>query len=106
VPFDLLRTGASTIPIEVFKTNAIGPLVNVGDEIIGSAAVDCPSCSQGHTYVFEILYGQEGWFAEDDMLRGEGFRFPKNLADIPKLKTFIDATPATRRIPFENYDAR
>jgi hypothetical protein len=38
--------------------------VKLGDRLVGSAFVDCPECSKGHTYLVSITYGQGGWFVE------------------------------------------
>lgn len=62
--FDWIKPYAVGGPQNVFFTPLVTPLLHPGDRLFGSAAVSCPECGRGHTYVVSIVWGQGGWFAE------------------------------------------
>jgi hypothetical protein len=69
---------ATTLPIYTYpiewikphdKTGFVGiftnplPQLNIGDTLIGSAAVDCPACKP-KSYVLYVRWGEGGWYAD------------------------------------------
>jgi hypothetical protein len=59
---DFLIPGSGTLPINVFQTPLTRQLIESGDQVIGSASVNCPECSRANTYIFKIEWGKGGWF--------------------------------------------
>jgi hypothetical protein len=96
--FDLLTANNASIPIKIFQTPAVSPLVNPGDRIFGSASVTCPACSRGKTYWFYIVYGQGGWYVENPDVSNGNVVIP-SISQIAEFAAhIISTTPSTARI--------
>jgi hypothetical protein len=61
--FEFLRPTESSGPQRLF-TDPVAKFVSKGQRLIGSAAVSCPTCGRGRTYVVSIVFGEGGWFYE------------------------------------------
>ena len=62
--FDFIRPHREGGPQNLFGSPYVSPLIKPGDRLFGSAAVDCPDCARGRTYVVYIVFGKNGWFSE------------------------------------------
>ena len=62
--FDFLKANSTGGPLNLFESPLVKPHVKKGDRLFGSAAVSCPDCERGHTFVVSIIFGQGGWYAE------------------------------------------
>lgn len=62
--FDWIKPHADGGPENLFFTPLVTPLLSPGNRLFGSAAVNCPDCGRGHTYVVSVVWGEGGWFAE------------------------------------------
>jgi len=77
--FDWLRPHQEGGPQSLFGLNTVAPLVKPGDRLFGSAAVSCPDCTRGRTYVVYIVYGEGGWFSELENETSGNAIIPRNL---------------------------
>ena len=70
--FDWLKGHKKGGPQSMFSSPLVSPLLKPGNWLFGSAAVSCPECPRGKTYVVYIVWGKGGWFSEvENMKSGE-----------------------------------
>jgi hypothetical protein len=101
--FDVLTAKNASLPINVFQTPLVSPLVKSGDRIFGSASVTCPTCSRGRTYWFYVVYGQRGWYAENPDVTNGNIVFPKDVNHIEEFADHLVGTiPSAARISIKD----
>jgi hypothetical protein len=103
--FDFLGPHGRNLPVGVFQTPLVKPLIKEGDRLFGSASVMCPDCSRGFTFWVYIEWGHGGWYAEvSDMKTGEVI-YPKKATDMDAfMKSVADQIPTDRRIPIDDME--
>lgn len=104
--FDWLRPHTTGGPQNLFGSPAVASLLKPGDHLMGSAAVICPECTRGRTYIVSITFGQGGWYSEvegnnsgnaviparfDKETRDGYFRLLETMAPNDKRIAIIDA---------------
>ena len=62
--FDWLRPHDQGGPQNLFGSPHVAPLLKPGNRLFGSAAVICPECARGRTYIVYIVWNDSGWFSE------------------------------------------
>lgn len=62
--FDWMKGHDEGAPLDLFSSPLVSPLLKNGNRLLGSALVDCPTCTRGRSYIVYIVWGQEGWFSE------------------------------------------
>jgi hypothetical protein len=103
--FDWLKAHSDSAPLLIFGSGQ--SQVKLGDRLVGSAFVDCPECSKGHTYFVSITYGQGGWFAElkSDKTKMGGPATPMSTSLDGRDAYFaaIDRVPESERMPITQH---
>ncbi len=61
-PINWIKAHEEGAHAELFQQNP-PPQINIGDELIGTAALDCPTCAP-ITYVVDVIWGDHGWYGE------------------------------------------
>jgi hypothetical protein len=61
-PIDWIKGNDVSGHMAVFQQNP-PPQVTNGDELIGVAGVDCPTCTP-RSYVLDVIWGDHGWYGE------------------------------------------
>ena len=79
-------------------------LLKPGDRLLGSAAVNCPECERGRTYIVYIVWGEGGWFSEVKDETSGRILIPKNFLKETREAYFtnIEAeVPEAARMPIQ-----
>jgi hypothetical protein len=100
--FDWIKPHEEGGPQALFGSPLVSPFLKSGNRLVGSASVDCPTCTRGRTYFVYIVWGEGGWFAEVESEKTGNVIVPKRF-----LKEFREAyfaqveaiVPANLRIP-------
>ncbi|HVM93200.1 MAG TPA: hypothetical protein VMT67_10340 [Terriglobales bacterium] len=103
--FDWIRPNDEGGPQNLFGSPQVATLLKHGDHLFGSAAVICPECTRGRTYIVYIVWGQSGWYSEiENELSGRVFT-PQNFLR-PARETYFKQletmAPSQTRIPIGN----
>jgi hypothetical protein len=86
--FDWLRPHRWGGPQDLFSRPAVAQLLKPGNRLLGSAAVICPECDRGRTYIVYIVWKEGGWFWElKDETSGNAL-IPRSFADGAKANFF------------------
>ena len=99
--FDWIRAHDEGGPQDLFALPSVAPLLKSGNRLLGSAAVDCPECVRGTTYIVSIVWGSGGWFAETPAGKGK-LVIPPNFLRPTRdeyFKSLEGAVPESSRIP-------
>jgi hypothetical protein len=99
--FDFIRPKTSGGPQNLFDSDLVHPFVKKGDRLIGSASVDCPDCLRGHTFFVSIVFGEGGWYYEEETTVSGQVLIPRVLTKESVLKYIEDITqkiPEQKRV--------
>jgi len=100
--FDWLRPKDEGGPQNLFGGPLVAPLLKPGNRLFGTAAVSCPECARGRTYIVHIVWGESGWYSEvEDEKSGRVF-VPANGLEPGRtayFKTLEATVPLQARIP-------
>lgn len=101
--FEFLKPRQSSNRIDLFGN--VSDYVKKGQQLIGTASVDCPDCV-GHTYIVSIVWGEGGWFAEIVEANGERLQgrtlipeSPYKEAVVVYQQKMLALAPEASRIP-------
>lgn len=100
--FDWLRPHTESAPLSLFRDLPVAQLLKSGDCLFGSAAIICPDCFRGRTYVVYIVFGQNGWYSEIESETSGNLIVPKNFLRDNRENYFRElesAIPQKNRIP-------
>jgi hypothetical protein len=62
--FDWITPHDEAGPEGLFNDPSVAQLLKPGNRLFGSAAINCPKCARGRTYVVYIVWGEGGWVSE------------------------------------------
>jgi len=88
----------AALPEAIFQTPLVRPLIKEGDSIFGSASVYCPICVRGHTYLFEIIWGESGWYAEIPEVANGTIFVPKHRGAVADYVEVVRSVMPSNRI--------
>jgi hypothetical protein len=100
--FDWIRPHSVSGPQALFASTSVSSLLKPGDRLFGSAAVICPACSRGHTYLVYIEWGKGGWFSEIEDQKSGLLPIPRNLLKETRMEYFdrgLSGVPRSKRVP-------
>lgn len=100
--FDWIRPHEEGGPQNLFESPLVSPLLKPGNRLFGSAAVSCPECARGRTYIVYIVWGHNGWFSEVESEKSGKILIPPNFLKASRIEYFkrLEATiPAQSRTP-------
>lgn len=105
--FGFLTAHNSSLPINLFDLPANpSSVVKAGDRIFGSASVSCPTCSRGHTFLFNITLGNGGWYIERKDVSNGNFIAPANKAQLKEFGKWIQGLTDAERISITDIATR
>jgi hypothetical protein len=101
--FDWLKGHAKSASLGLFIAG-VASTVKVGDHLLGSASIDCPTCTRGRTYFVSITYGLDGWFAEIPNAKTGGPAYPPKFSreSLEQYFRAVEATPTQLRQPISD----
>jgi hypothetical protein len=100
--FDFIRPHDESGPQNLFDGSLVAPLLKPGNRLFGTAAVICPECARGRTYVVYIVWGENGWFSEVENEQSGRLLIPNNFLKATRIEYFKEleaAVPAQSRTP-------
>jgi hypothetical protein len=97
--FDFLTPHSQNLPVNVFQTPPVKPLIKEGDRLFGSASVMCPDCARGFTYWVFITWGHGGWFSLVDGMTNGNTTWPSSQGNAgPLMNQLLKEIPIAKRI--------
>jgi hypothetical protein len=107
--FDWIRPHEEGGPQNLFDGPLVSPLLKPGNRLFGSAAVSCPECARGRTYIVNIVWGENGWFSEVESEKSGKILIPPNFLKASRIEYFktLEATvPAQSRMPISDIETK
>lgn len=103
--FDWLKPHGEGGPENLFDAPGVKALLKPGDHLLGSAAVMCPECPRGRTFLVSIVWGTGGWFSELSDAKTGTVAIPVRNTKENRETYFklIEAIPEKLRIPISDY---
>ena len=100
--FDWLRPHDQGGPQNLFGSPHVAPFLKPGNRLFGSAAVICPECARGRTYIVYIVWNDSGWFSEVEHVKSGTPFAPPNFLEASRIAHFNALelmAPAQSRTP-------
>jgi hypothetical protein len=91
-------------PDDIFDSALKRSLIKNGDQILGSMSIHCRTCVRGHTYLFEIIWGESGWYAEVPEITNGGVLTPKHVKFFQEFVDIVHNAPLSGRVPIPPTD--